>query len=412
MKIKIKKIGFVELGIYCTFLLLPFTLFLNKIVFKDFRIAGIGIVNLMLYVFLCIVFIDSVINKKTYYNRNGIYLFYILFVVLHILKMLQPFNNFNTLYNFINKNQYYYILPLCLLMLNNKKIDFLLLVKIIIYSSLIVSIISIPMFLTSNYYGLASKVELTYYKILGTSFTRMLSIFGSPLTAGTYFSIVFTIIYYVFKFNSLFYILTGGLNLLCMFLTFSKTAIIALILMFACKYMSENKNVLKKLLKIIALIMSLIIIIIFMTNKGIYFWNANELFHNVRLTKWYSSLNMIKQHIILGNRFDILLNTKGSFETILSDNSFLFAIAIFGLFFWIIILIYVSIYLVKKDKEFKQRLMPIIIMSIIFLFLYDFVQLFPANILLIALYKIVENIDTENFIRQREHRNERKKLFN
>ena len=54
MKIKIKKIGFVELGIYCTFLLLPFTLFLNKIVFKDFRIAGIGIVNLMLYVFLCI----------------------------------------------------------------------------------------------------------------------------------------------------------------------------------------------------------------------------------------------------------------------------------------------------------------------------------------------------------------------
>ena len=112
------------------------------------------------------------------------------------------------------------------------------------------------------------------------------------------------------------------------------------------------------------------------------------------------------------NRFDILLNTKGSFETILSDNSFLFAIAIFGLLFWIIILIYVSIYLVKKDKEFKQRLMPIIIMSIIFLFLYDFVQLFPANILLIALYKIVENIDTENFIRQREHRNERKKLFN
>jgi hypothetical protein len=412
MKIKIKKIGFVELGIYCTFLLLPFTLFLNKIVFKDFRIAGIGIMNLMLYVFLCIVFIDSVINKKTYYNRNGIYLFYILFVVLHILKMLQPFNNFNTLYNFINKNQYYYILPLCLLMLNNKKIDFLLLVKIIIYSSLIVSIISIPMFLTSNYYGLASKVELTYYKILGTSFTRMLSIFGSPLTAGTYFAIVFTIIYYVFKFNSLFYILTGGLNLLCMFLTFSKTAIIALILMFACKYMSENKNVLKKLLKIIALIMSLIIIIIFMTNKGIYFWNANELFHNVRLTKWYSSLNMIKQHIILGNRFDILLNTKGSFETILSDNSFLFAIAIFGLLFWIIILIYVSIYLLKKDKEFKQRLMPIIIMSIIFLFLYDFVQLFPANILLIALYKIVENIDTENFIRQREHRNERKKLFN
>ena len=80
--------------------------------------------------------------------------------------------------------------------------------------------------------------------------------------------------------------------------------------------------------------------------------------------------------------------------------------------FWIIILIYVSIYLLKKDKEFKQRLMPIIIMSIIFLFLYDFVQLFPANILLIALYKIVENIDTENFIRQREHRNERKKLFN
>lgn len=412
MKIKIKKIGFVELGIYCTFLLLPFTLFLNKIVFKDFRIAGIGIVNLMLYVFLCIVFIDSVINKKTYYNRNGIYLFYILFVVLHILKMLQPFNNFNTLYNFINKNQYYYILPLCLLMLNNKKIDFLLLVKIIIYSSLIVSIISIPMFLTSNYYGLASKVELTYYKILGTSFTRMLSIFGSPLTAGTYFAIVFTIIYYVFKFNSLFYILTGGLNLLCMFLTFSKTVIIALMLMFACKYMSENKNVLKKLLKIIALIMSLIIIIIFMTNKGIYFWNTNELFHNVRLTKWYSSLNMIKQHIILGNRFDILLNTKGSFETILSDNSFLFAIAIFGLLFWIIILIYVSIYLLKKDKEFKQRLMPIIIMSIIFLFLYDFVQLFPANILLIALYKIVENIDTENFIRQREHRNERKKLFN
>lgn len=412
MKIKIKKIGFVELGIYCTFLLLPFTLFLNKIVFKDFRIAGIGIVNLMLYVFLCIVFLDSVINKKTYYNRNGIYLFYILFVVLHILKMLQPFNNFNTLYNFINKNQYYYILPLCLLMLNNKKIDFLLLVKIIIYSSLIVSIISIPMFLTSNYYGLASKVELTYYKILGTSFTRMLSIFGSPLTAGTYFTIVFTIIYYVFKFNSLFYILTGGLNLLCMFLTFSKTAIIALMLMFACKYMSENKNVLKKLLKIIALIMSLIIIIIFMTNKGIYFWNTNELFHNVRLTKWYSSLNMIKQHIILGNRFDILLNTKGSFETILSDNSFLFAIAIFGLLFWIIILIYVSIYLLKKDKEFKQRLMPIIIMSIIFLFLYDFVQLFPANILLIALYKIVENIDTENFIRQREHRNERKKLFN
>ena len=412
MKIKIKKIGFVELGIYCTFLLLPFTLFLNKIVFKDFRIAGIGIMNLMLYVFLCIVFIDSVINKKTYYNRNGIYLFYILFVVLHILKMLQPFNNFNTLYNFINKNQYYYILPLCLLMLNNKKIDFLLLVKIIIYSSLIVSIISIPMFLTSNYYGLASKVELTYYKILGTSFTRMLSIFGSPLTAGTYFAIVFTIIYYVFKFNSLFYILTGGLNLLCMFLTFSKTAIIALILMFACKYMSENKNVLKKLLKIIALIMSLIIIIIFMTNKGIYFWNANELFHNVRLTKWYSSLNMIKQHIILGNRFDILLNTKGSFETILSDNSFLFAIAIFGLLFWIIILIYVSIYLLKKDKEFKQRLMPIIIMSIIFLFVYYFLQLFPANILLIALYKIVENIDTETFIRQREHRNERKKLFN
>ena len=41
---------------------------------------------------------------------------------------------------------------------------------------------------------------------------------------------------------------------------------------------------------------------------------------------------------------------------------------------------------------------------------YDFYTVFVNGI--IALYKIVENIDTENFIRQREHRNERKKLFN
>lgn len=391
MKVKIKKISFIELGVYCSFLFLPFTLFFNNIIFNEFKIAGIGIMNLFLYLFLLIVFIDSIINRNLYYNRQHIYIFYCLFFVIHILKFLQNDNDLNTFLNYFKKNQYYYVLPMVLLALSNKKINFEKLSGIIVNPSIIICIISIVMFLTNNYYGLADDKVLLTYKIVGTSFVRMLSIFVSPLTAGAYFAIVIAIIYYTYNFNNWYYRLLGLLNLLCMVLTFSKTAIIALVMMFICKYMFDNKGVLNKFSKISIVIISVILAIIFMSDKGIYFWNVNELFHNIRLSKWRSSSKLITSHIFLGNKFDIFLNMTGRLETILSDNSFLLASAIFGVVFWLIILIYEIIHFYKKDKELRQVLFPIIIMALIFLNLYDFIQLFPANFLMIALYEIVKN---------------------
>ena len=391
MVIKIKKIGLIERLVYILFYFLPFAFFISKTILNDVNIMGISLINFISNIIVLLVAIDSIISKKKYTNISHIWLFYLIFLALNILKILNQINGFSSFMEALPVRIYYYFIPLIFIMLKNEKLDLKKIANNLIKSTIIICPLSIYMFLTSNYFGTVEKQLLLIYHVVGTPFSRMFSIFGSPLVAGTFFVIIILLIIYDAELKSLSKKMLLLINAICLILTFSRTAFISLITVIILKSLYDNKiKIQNKFFRLISIIAVAIVIIIISINNGIYFWNAKDIFQNIRFKKWASALSIIEDNILFGSKFSIHISSLNTAETTLSDNSILLFLGYYGIILSIILLIIFIYQFARKEKKLKKTMKPVVVCILIFCLFYDFVQLFPSNYILVFLYIYTE----------------------
>lgn len=387
------KASFVEKLVYILFFFLPFSYLISKTIFKELDILNISLINLMFDIIIIIVAVDSLVNRSKYHNISHIWIYYIIFLILNIFKILNQANGFEKFMESLPVRLYYFFIPLVYIMLKNEKLDLKRISTNLIRSTIIICPLSIYMFLTSNYFGMVDEQLMLVYKIIGTSFSRMFSIFGSPLVAGTFFSIIVILIIYGNKYKEFEGKILLLLNFICLILTFSRTAFIVLIIVATLKcFNDDNIKIKNKIICGISIILLAILIIVFSYYKGIYFWNTKDIFHNVRFDKWGSTFSVIKKNILFGSEFILHISSLNTVKTTLSDNSLLLFLGYYGIILTIMLIGLCINQFIKKEKYIRKAMRPIIICAVMFCLFYDFVQLFPSNYLLIFLYIYTEQI--------------------
>ena len=384
--IKIRKKCTIEDMVSCLFLILPYALILNTILFANARIFGIGIVNFLVDIVIFWGLIDSLLRPSKYKHRVYVIPFCATFLILNLLKMLCTHNTISMFYEWFSDNQYYYFLPFVFLLLGNKDINHNAIAKSIVAGSCFVCPLSIYMFVTSRYWGMVSQQDLLVYDIVGVPFARMFSIFGSPNVAGTYFCLVIVYCYCVYGFSKIQIKLLVILNLLCLILTFSKGSMLALIFAFLYNYLyGEKKRDTKKYIRIIVIIAAFLGGIFFLSSRGVYFWQKSEIFNNVRLIKWEAGLRAIVDNWAIGNDFSQHIYSVNTWESTLSDNSFLIYMGYFGIPFFIFTSIMIVVIL-KNIGQNKRRLISLaLIVAVVLCVVYDFVLMYPVNYMCIEL---------------------------
>lgn len=387
-RLVVKKNEIVELLIKSCVFLMPFTLLLNVLVFKDARIAGIGVTNLYLDVVLIVAYIDSFLKRTKYPNSIYIHFFIIALLFITAIKVLLSQRNVVT---WLVTRQYYFLLPIVYIALSNKKLNIQKIVRLLCLETIVICPLSIMMFLTTNYFGMATSTDLLAYAIVGLPFARMFSIFGSPLVAGPFFAMISMCLIEQLQDGKPITKILLCMNFICLLLTFSRTALIAFSVFCVVRFASQNSLTLfQKTLAIAALILILTAVIFIMIQKGAYFWKS-DIFNNVRFTKWIANLQGIGEHWLLGYDFNINISAGGTWKTTLSDNSFLIAFADYGIIFCGIMVIVGALRFAALPKKVRKKLRPILSAILIFTFMYDFVQVFPCNYLAVLLYLYFKN---------------------
>lgn len=387
MTIKIPKKNIIEYLVYMMFYLLPFTFFLNKLVFNDLKVFDIGVINLIFDFIILIVMLNSIFSSKKYSNVSHVWILYILFIILNIFKIMYQTNGFSAFVEVLPTRLYYYLLPLVYIMLRNNKLDLTKISNKLIKSTIIICPISIYMFITSNYFGMVEKKLLLVYDIVGLPFSRMFSIFGSPLVAGTFFTIILLLMIYENRLKTFKDKLLFILNFICMILTFSRTAFIVFFIAIIFRYILSNKLKREnKLFILISLFIISILIILISSSNGVYFWNSKDFFNNVRFNKWISSFSVIKDYILFGSEFSLHISSSNTVATTLSDNSFLLFLGYYGIILTMLFALFCIYRYKMRNKIVRKNMFPIICCIITFCFFYDFIQLFPSNYMLVFFY--------------------------
>lgn len=383
MSIIIKKKRLMEFMIEISFMLLPFTLFLNTFLFNGVKLMGMGVINIFIDITFLLALIDSNLRKKNYKDNFHIFYFFILLLIVTLIKVSISNSNFSAW--FIAK-QYYFLVPLVYISLCNKRIDIQKIIRVLCLETVIICPLSIYMFLTKNYFGSVMNEDLLKYDIVGTPFARMFSIFGSPLVAGPFFSLISMILIMQLKDKKIGTKVLLALNCICLVLTFSRAALIALIVFCFVKFVSEKEmSSFKKTISTLMLVIIVIGTIIITSDKGAYFWKG-DIFDNVRIGKWLSNISGIFKHWFLGYDFALQISSTGTWESTLSDNSILIALADFGILFWGIISLLELVRYCKKNEYDKRYFRPLILAIFVMMILYDFVQVFPCNYIAILIY--------------------------
>ena len=150
MSIIIKKKRLMEFMIEISFMLLPFTLFLNTFLFNGVKLMGMGVINIFIDITFLLALIDSNLRKKNYKDNFHIFYFFILLLIVTLIKVSISNSNFSAW--FIAK-QYYFLVPLVYISLCNKRIDIQKIIRVLCLETVIICPLSIYMFLTKNYFG-------------------------------------------------------------------------------------------------------------------------------------------------------------------------------------------------------------------------------------------------------------------
>ena len=372
------------------FALLPLTLLINTFLFRDFRVFGIGVLNFFYDIVMLLAFFNSFIFKKRYGDVKYVRIILLVLIITLLMKFFSFSGDLDKFFTWVQQRQYYFLIPLCYILLSDKKINTHKLAKIVVYETLFICPFSIYMFLTTEYLGMASTIDLLKYDVVGTPFARMFSIFGSPLVAGPFFALVLILIIYEFSLKRLFFKALFVVNALCLVLTFSRAAFIAFFAMLLYFFLfNRNFSGVKKIISIVAATIFIVFVIVFSTDNGFYFWQLNDILNNIRIVKWVSGFSQILKFWAIGSNFEINVSSFNTWESTISDNSYLVFLSDFGIIMGIFVAIVLIKRYIKMNTEKRTKVNPIILFGLILLFLYDFIQVFPGNFLLLLAYKLV-----------------------
>ena len=383
MVIRFRKRSVIEWMFYIIVAILPYSYLINETILRNIDIGGLSGVSTFIGIFLIFCFFDSLIQSKKYLFRKSIYVYIVIFGILNLIKIIYSNQSLDRIVSWIVANQYYIWIPFFVLSCSNTKLNYKKVVDIVCLNSIIICLISLYSFFTNNYFGLVNNEILLQYDIVGSPYIRMLSLFGSPLVAGTYFAIVLLLVHSgdFYKLIKYFLFLLNGI---CLLLTFSKGALIGLILGILYYYLFVVKKNVKNGIKKAIFLLTMIVGGIYLIENSFYFWDEKEILQNVRITKWIAGIEEIRKHWIIGNDYRMQISSINSFEYTLSDNSFLLSLGQYGICFWVNV--YFAYYFIPKRVKtfFKSHIYLIVVIGVFFL-LYDFIQMYPSNYLSIIL---------------------------
>lgn len=377
-----------DLLVYAVLLIGPICSVIDVYLFKNATVMGLSACNFLLS---AAIVIACLLNSASPGNRcDAFILSFSSLLFCFLLKIIfQPVEEIS---RWLSMHEYYYLVPLFAFSLSCFDRDKLLdCVKKLLNISVGVCLISLVFFLKNDYFGLVSEQVILTYDVVGMPFSRMMGTFGSPNVAGSYFAIMLFLDCKSVDSTNVFTLTRKCLLGLCLILTFSRMAILGFIAAIVIIYLQKNSVQTNKIMNIsivrilAALTTLLLILFVFsvLAKRGIYFLNFfnDDALHNIRFSKWLAFLRYGPESLLLGESIGSTL-TYGGYS--LSDNSFLFSIASFGFSFSIIYWISMA-YGVKNLAGTSLKLAPML-MLIIFLFLSDFIQLFPSSYMVFLLF--------------------------
>lgn len=247
------------------------------------------------------------------------------------------------------------------------------------YNYLIMTI-TFLLFVTNDYLGMVSYDNMLAYSWVGTSKSRVMSIYGNPNHAGLYFLIMLCILDYErIKANEKFVCLNNILLILFNIFTFSRTSIFSMIIYIFIRMKIKSGNnkestikvILNKYKIVLGILMSIPIILIIINKYNIYFFNIKDLVTNLRWEKWEIGIDYMINSPWIGSEFNQkIIGVSSLFEEIsFSDNMFIEIGATFGIAILILVIAYIlyNMFRVVKEKKYIKlnKLQIFIIPSIL-----------------------------------------------
>lgn len=358
---------------------MPLCSLIDYFIFKGLTIAGLSVCNFLLSATLVISTLLNIAEPK---RRGDQFLLagVLLFVTLLGKIVLQPLGDLPV---WLSGHEYYFLVPLfafCYANLATRKAPDL--IGILLTIALPVCGLSLYFFLTSDYLGMVPHEIMLAYDVVGMPFMRMMGTFGSPNVAGSYFAVLLFLDLQGAPTSSAIVLLRRALLAICLFLTFSRMAIIGF-LIAELLFFPRNKKAYSVKVGFSAVRVLIAIVGVFaicalfasLSSRGLYFFDLtnDDATNNVRFSKWAAFLLNGSDAILLGEPIGSSY-VYGGFT--LSDNSFLYSIASFG--FAIAVLYWTLLFHAFKNcREEKIAIEPFL-MVLVFLFLSDFIQLFPS----------------------------------
>ncbi|ENQ3078304.1 O-antigen ligase family protein [Bacillus cereus] len=353
----------------------------------------------VLYICLFISIIIKMVEKNFRLSSQIWVVIYSVFLFYLILGVkLMDLASVEQAIKFLVDNNYYITGFLLFLYVYISDMRILPMLKTVFASSVIVNIVSLILFFRNNYFGMVDYNTLVNYAIVGTKFSRLMSIFASPNVAGFYYITVIVFLISNITLLKKLYIkplIYGHILLLTcsLLLTFSRAAyIVGAIIVLGYLIFFIRKRVTTKLLLmfVVVVIMPLVLPLIY---SKFYFFNKDYILNDPRLYKWVVGVEFFKKSPIIGSS----LNTNisyGNWGETFSDNQFLKWLIQFGLVGIIPLLILMFNILSLSVKQYFQKNKDYFkVFSFFTIFfigcsLNNFMEFFPVNIYLIILATI------------------------
>lgn len=394
-----------EIALLCIFACMPFSTFINAIIFNDASVFGMSAFNVILLILMVLNVLEKVMQRNVVKYPSLLSACFVI-VFLALIKILLQ-GGIGSIFAWLQQYEYYLFVPMMLFILLNMKLPINRFLNAIIVTSIPVLIISIYSFYTSDYFNLVSSQTMEQYAIVGTPFSRMMGTFGSPNVAGSYYAIVLGVMVFANvpaatscrrKINV---IKVGhALCLLaCLVLSFSRMALIgfvfAMILLFIELSKDSGRTRVSGVLSALALFLGASVFIAWMADSGVYFWASSDFVNNPRLEKWFSFLESYDQWFFFGAPFGFHIISGA---TTLSDNSFLLLIGSIGFVPALLYFVLLAMPIISICKV-ERYLKPYMLMLLIFMLFSDFVSLYPSAYCAIPLICLFASMESkhENF---------------
>ena len=358
---------------------MPFCALLDFFIFHDFTIAGLSTCNFLLSVTLVACVLLNVAESK---RRGDKFLLASVLVSFAMLAkmVLQPMGDLSA---WLSGHEYYFLVPLfafCCANVSTRHAPDL--VDIILKSSLPVCLLSLYFFLTNDYLGMVPHEIMLAYDVVGMPFARLMGTFGSPNVAGSYFAALLFLDLQRATASKNVAMLRRGLLTICLFLTFSRMAIIGFLAAETVFFLRKRKTRSGKVgfstaRVLVATVGVFVVFALFvsLSSRGLYFFDLTneDAVNNLRYSKWTAFLENGANAIILGEPIGSSYTYNGF---TLSDNSLLCSAASFG--FLVSCAYWALLFLGFKNNRGGESAVAPLLMMLVFLMLSDFIQLFPS----------------------------------